>query len=348
MDWTILDPFEGTHEWLIPYVPGHHHQFRIIHRQQRLQSWHAKKIPVTGLIEWKEYWDQSRKATQSEHCGVITLFPQLAATVALQKSLSPLKFPVIAWCFNMGRCYSGLRGELARQILSNVDRFVVHSCRERESYSAWLKLPIERFQFVPYQLPEILKTADECLDEPFILAMGSAQRDYSLLFEAVERLNLRTIVVAAPHALKGLSIPSQVEVKNGLSLKDCYRLAQQARVNVVPLIHNPEIATGPTTIVAIMRMGRAPIATRTTGSEDYILHGETGLLTAPGSVDELTDAIDRLWCDAGYRQRLGGAAGLYAEKHFSDEAAGVALGRVLDEVAEAWDSSASPVASRVF
>jgi hypothetical protein len=50
-------------------------------------------------------------------------------------------------------------------------------------------------------------------------------------------------------------------------------------------------------------------------------------------VDDLAGAIERLWNDEAMRERLGANAREYATKYCSDEAAGVALKRVLDEVA---------------
>jgi glycosyltransferase involved in cell wall biosynthesis len=81
-------------------------------------------------------------------------------------------------------------------------------------------------------------------------------------------------------------------------------------------------------------MGKGVVATRTTGSEDYVIDGETGFLTAPGSVTEMRDRIEQLWWDDALRQRLGATAAHYASEHFSDGAAGMALGRILDKVAE--------------
>lgn len=334
MDWAFVARFTQSTEqrWLADYVPGNRHRLHVLPNQYLVKSWHQQRKVLTQLHEWLGIWQQSQQAFRNDR-GVITAFPQLAATAGIQQQLARKSMPVVAWCFNLGACYSGVKGLLARQAVNKINRFVVHSRRERKSYSEWLQLPLEHFEFVPYQIPEIPVMAPEEEDDPFLLAMGSAQRDYRLLFEVVEQLGFRTIVVAGQHALEGLTIPANVEIRNGLTLRDCYRLTQQARVNVVPLL-DKEIATGPSTIVATLRMGRAVVATRTTGSEDYIIDGETGLLTVPGAAEELSESIERLWFDSDLRQRLGNGAARYAAEHFSDEAAGSALGRILDEVAD--------------
>lgn len=334
MDWTFVARFtkSADERWLFDYVPGNRHRFHIVPNQGLELNWHQKRTGITQLDEWVDIWQQSSQAF-AQGGGVITAFPQLAATSGLQQRLARKPLPVVAWCFNLGVCYSGVKGWLAQQAFKDINRFVVHSRREQKSYSEWLQLPLERFEFVPYQIPEIPIVAEEETHEPFILAMGSAQRDYQLFFEVMEQLGWRTIVVAGQHALEGLTIPKNVEIRNGITLSDCYRLAQQARINVVPLL-DKDIATGPSTIVATLRMGKSVVATRTTGSEDYVVDGETGFLTTPDSVAEMRDRIEHLWWDDTLRQRLGANAAHYASEHFSDEAAGMALGRILDKVAE--------------
>ncbi|MBE9125777.1 MULTISPECIES: glycosyltransferase family 4 protein [unclassified Coleofasciculus] len=340
MDWTVVAPFIHEHKaekafWLTPFVPGERHQFRIIPRQDTLASlsWHNRSSRVTGYREWLGYWKQSEEAWQVSQGGIITVFPQLAAMVGVRQRLARKHIPVVAWCLNIGACYPGFKGWLARTAFKDIDRFIVHSQREVNNYSQWLELPRERFEFVPLQRSQIPVTYKEETNNPFILAMGSANRDYPTLFEAVKKLGLRTVVVVGQHTLKGLTIPTSVEVRSGLTRHECYCLAQQARVNVVPLL-NHETAAGQVTIIEAMRMGRAVIATQCIGSEDYIKEGETGFLVKPHSVNDLAQAIELLWKNQELRNRLGKAGSRYAAEHLSDEAAGAALGRILDTVAD--------------
>jgi glycosyltransferase involved in cell wall biosynthesis len=265
--------------------------------------------------------------------GIITVFPQLAATVGLRQRFARKRFPVVAWWFNVGTCYTGVKAWLARNSVKDINRFIVHTRCEAEIYSQWLGLPLERFEFVPLQVAEIPVTYQEETERPFILSTGSACRDYPTLFDAVKKLNLRTVVVSGPRALAGLTIPSQVEAPFDLNKQEILRLGQEARINIVPMTKEGPTA-GTVTIVEAMRMGRAVIATRRSGIEDYIIDGETGILVEPHSVDDLAQAIDRLWNDHELRDRLGKAAYRYAAENFSDEAAGTALGRILDSVEE--------------
>ncbi|WAL58689.1 glycosyltransferase family 4 protein [Thermocoleostomius sinensis] len=337
MHWTVAAPFleRDDNHWLTPYVPGERHQFQLIPSQQPSANWHNRHSSVSGWKEWVMYWQQGKAAIEATQGGVITVFPQLAATVGLQQQKMGRRIPVVAWLFNVGTCNPGIRRLAAQLSLHRIDRFIVHTRRERVLYSQWLNLPDNRFEFVPYQAPEIPIQYEENETQPFIVSLGSAHRDFPTLFKAVEALNLPTIVASGKRALEGLPIPAQVQTPFGISRSDCLRLAQEARINVIPLMPNPTAtAAGQVTLVEAMRMGRAIIATRCHGADDYIQHGETGLLVDPQSVDDLKQAIEQLWNDPQLRQRLGNAAKQYAAQHFSDEAAGIALGRILDSVAD--------------
>lgn len=326
--WLIVPPYDNP--WLEPFVPQKEFQFELVPPPKKVHSWHFHNRLNSSIKNWWNYWKQSKNAWKKRPDGIITLFPQLALTVALVKGILCSKTPIIAWSFNLGRLYPGVKQRIARGILASVNLFVVHSKAERAQYSEWLGLPIERFQFVPLQIGKIPHVAEEEVKEPFIVSMGSAQRDYATLFEALRKLKIKTIVVAADHAISGLDIPECVEIRQGLTREACQELCQRARLSVVP-IGNRETASGQVTLVEAMRMGRPIIATNCMGTEDYIISGETGILTEFKSVQSMSEAIERMWNDRELRERLGKNAAQYAEKYLSDEAVGKQLGDLLEK-----------------
>jgi glycosyltransferase involved in cell wall biosynthesis len=341
MKWAIAASFVDknyieTNHWLEHFVPGDQHQFELIPRSKPLPKWHDRKTKFTTFDEWLIYQQQAAAALNAEADGVITVFPQLAAAVGFQQLLRQHKKPVVAWLFNVGTCSSGLRQWLSRISCQHIDRFVVHTRREIDIYSEWLGLPKERFQFFPYQAPEIEILYKEETESPFITSLGSAHRDYPLFFEAVKRLDIPTVVATGEKALEGIEVPSQVQTPFKISKAECLKLAQQARLNVIPLLPKEGVtAAGQVTLVEAMYMRRPVIATRYYGAEDYIVHGETGWLVEPNSLESMVEAIDLLWNDAELRQRLANNAFDYAQNNFSDPVAGQNLERVLDEVSAA-------------
>jgi glycosyltransferase involved in cell wall biosynthesis len=342
MEWVIAVPFIDytnieKEKWYIPLIPGERHSFKVIPRSEPLIKWHDRSTKYTPFKDWLVYWEHGKRALKESNGGILTAFPQLAAVLGMQQHLSFQKRkPVIVWFFNIGTLHYDIRQLLAKVSLSNIDLFIVQTRREQEIYSKWLNLPIDKFQFIPFDMPPIEIEYEENNDKPFIISLGSAHRDFPILFQAVEKLNLPTVVATGKKALEGIDVPSNVDTPFGISQKECRHLAQQARINVIPLKPKEDItAAGLSAIVEGMFMGNALIATACNGAEDYIIHGETGLLVEPNSVDSMIEAIEMLWYDDALRQRLSQAAKQYAEENFTPEKAATRLAQILDHVSDA-------------
>ena len=267
----------------------------------------------------------------TERCGVITSFPQLAMCVGLRKRMARATTPLVAGTFNLGKLYRGVKREIARIALSSVDRFIVHSTAEIESYSRWLDLPSDRFRFVPLLCPDRRIALDEDREHPFVLSMGSAKRDYALLFDVLGELKLPAVIVAAPYAVAGLSVPANVRVRSGLSANQCFELVQRARINVIP-VANRETASGQVTLLDAMMFARPIVATSCVGSVDYAANGHEALLVQPGSRNDLTVAIERLWEDSILRETLSLKARATVIARCSDEPVGREMGSILREL----------------
>jgi glycosyltransferase involved in cell wall biosynthesis len=332
MHWNVVAPFidnlEGRNtDWLAPFVPDQNCQFTSILRPGQEVNWHERNSPVTSPSEWWSLWQQSRTAVKTVQGGIITVLPQLTTLVGIQKALLHKNFPLISWWFNTN-LYTGYKHALTRTALQSVDRFIVHNTAEREAYSRWYNLPIDRFEFVPMQIPIFPLTETEDTETPFILALGSAYRDYALFFEVVSRLGFRTIVIAGPRALEGLTIPPNVETPFGLKKTEIHSLMQRARFVVLPMVETGIVA-GTVTLVEALAFGCPLIVSNRRGVEDYIQHNITGHLVQPGSLTELTNAIHTMWHNEALRDRLRQQSRQYAINHLSDEAVGAALGRIL-------------------
>ena len=75
----------------------------------------------------------------------------------------------------------------------------------------------------------------------------------------------------------------------------------------------------PVGLLEAMACGKACIATDVPGSRDIIEDGISGLLVEPENEFALAEAIQRLIDDPELRDRMGKAARLRIEKHFSIE-----------------------------
>ncbi|MEM1252274.1 MAG: glycosyltransferase family 4 protein [Cyanobacteria bacterium P01_H01_bin.21] len=339
MKWAVIAAYFrqehiDNHIWLSRLVPEEKYDFQLIERSEPITNWHDRKVKFTTFSQWIIHWKHAASALNSDASGVITLFPQLPTVVGLQKILRRSNKPVVAWTFNVGNYKVGtLRRWLSQLSLRQIDRFVVHSRQEIDIYSEWLNLPKDRFEFVPFPCSGIEGDYAEDKESPFIASLGSAHRDFPCFFQAVEELDIPTIVASGKSALEGIDIPNRVQTPFGISRADCHKIAQEGRINVIPLQDKPDVtAAGHVTVIEAMHMGRPIIVSDCYRMSDYIQHGETGWLVKPGCVESLKEAITTLWHDEELRNRLGQNAKAYAQEHFTEHAAATALEKILDDV----------------
>jgi hypothetical protein len=329
--WTVAAPFivDKGGRWLDDLVADDRIRFAKIPRRREDTGWRSGRAWRGG--DWMRHVDQAVRAYARRPDGIVTCFPQLAMCVALLKRLGPWKPRLIAYNYNLGGLPGGLRRRLARFAAPAVDLFVVHAPSEVGPYAAWLGVPETRVRFVPLQrgAPGLERAEDA--GAPFLLAMGSAHRDYATLLAALDLRPLPAVIVTRPDIAATLPRRPHVTVRSNLSAEECMALLARARLSVTP-VANQTTASGQITFVNAMRLGVPVIATRCPGTEGYVEDGRTGLLVPPGDAAALAGAIGRLWDDARARETLSGAARAEAEASFSDEAAAAWLGAMIGEL----------------
>ena len=336
MNWFIAAPFihDKADRWLTAFVPND--DAALSFHSIPADYVHDRSRKTTSLAAWRDYLRHGKALWNATHqtpgaSGMLTCFPQLPITVGIRKRLALSEIPLVAWTFNLGKLYPGARRQLARVALPAVDRFIVHSLSEVAAYSDWLDLPEQRFQFVPLQRATRPITFREDQNHPFVLSMGSAQRDYRLLFAVLAELRYPAVVVAGQHAVAGLSIPPNVDIRFDLSIEQCYELVQRARISVIPVL-NQKTASGQVTLLDAMMFARPVVVTACPASVDYVVDRHDALLVHHGDHDDMKAAIQSLWEDEALRQSIGCAARRAAIDRFSDEAVGRVMGTVLREV----------------
>jgi glycosyltransferase involved in cell wall biosynthesis len=200
----------------------------------------------------------------------------------------------------------------------------------RPSGECRLRLPESRFEFFPLQRGQMPVVREEDISSPYLLAMGSAHRDYQTLISAVQKLGIQTLIVTRPDIAASLPKPANVKFLSDLSHLECLKLLARARLSVTP-INNLSTASGQVTFVEAMRLGVPVVATRCPGTDGYIDHQKNGVLVEPFDEMDLTNNIDKMWYDSAFRTGIAKAGKITAAERFSDEAAAERLRKLLLE-----------------
>lgn len=332
---TIFDRSDVV--WIDDFVSDDRLCFEKVPVRRAEGSWHLKTSRTTSLRAWLEHLRHARAALATRPDGVLCAFPQLTMCAALLKKIGRRKPIIVAYNFNLGGFPGGLRQRLARWVANEVAAFVVHSPSEIAPYAAYLGVPEDRVHFVPLQRGPVGLTWTEDRENPHILAMGSAHRDYPTLVAAVDALQIPTTIITRAADIETLPQSDHVTYRSGLSNIECLELLSRARLSVTP-VSNLDTASGQITFVAAMHLGVPAIATDCPGTEGYIDDGRTGLLVPPFDVDALKDAIAQLWSDPTRRKALAAAGHAEAMARFTEDAAGAAIGEILIAVDPALSS----------
>jgi glycosyltransferase involved in cell wall biosynthesis len=109
---------------------------------------------------------------------------------------------------------------------------------------------------------------------------------------------------------------------------DIPQLLASCDLFVLPSLHEGL----PLCVLEAMAAGKPVIATAISGTREAVLHGETGLLVAPGNPAELAAAIRTLLSDRKLANRLAQAGKARAKEGFSADAMVRGVTRIYDEL----------------
>ncbi|KAF0676906.1 glycosyltransferase [Profundibacterium mesophilum] len=321
----------GNSRWIDDFVdPDAGYVFEKVKRGARGDDWH-KRGSTTTLGEWRSHFRQSYEGMSRDYDVVVANFPPLIFACCLWKLLLRRRTRVVGWTFNFGPASRSRLAPAAGRVLRAAARLVTHSRSEIPYYAKAFGLSEEKLLFVPLQQGDINAAPVPEAGSGYVIAMGSAGRDYGLLMRAVRDLGRKVIVIAKPALLEGLDIPSNVELRSGLTLAECRDLAAGASVMAVPLDASAE-ASGQVTFLAAMALNVPIVATAGAGTQDYLEDGVSAVLVPADDADAFAKALARLLDDDEMRTALAGRAHRRWMEQYSDAAAGRNLVQVLDGV----------------
>lgn len=227
--------------------------------------------------------------------------------------LLPLNRPV---CIKIDclwyRSRSRIRAFIKRKIMKiadkAIDRYVVWANHEIKCYSQEFGLPENKFIFIPYHTT--LETVHfQVKDKGYLFSGGNFARDYKTLINAVKGLPVRLLIACTrPEIFKHIEIPENVEVK-GFSHDEYIKKMAACRINIVPLAAGLLHSGGQQTFLNSMFMKKPTIVTDPKGGADYIENNVDGILTQPGDVLALRNAIMELYEDPPKARWMGENAG---------------------------------------
>jgi glycosyltransferase involved in cell wall biosynthesis len=203
---------------------------------------------------------------------------------------------------------SKLRVYAVRSILNSVWMFVCSSNVETDFYARVFGWRRNKLVFVPlFTDARLTRVETGETTPPYAIAAGRTHRDYRSLLMAIENTGIPTEIVCGRRGVGVDRVPQEARVTVELGYETLLERLARARVVVLPL-QERRISAGQSVLLQAMSMGKPVIATRTAGTEDYLVDNVTGILVPPNNPAAIRRALHHLWSCPADRARLGSAA----------------------------------------
>jgi glycosyltransferase involved in cell wall biosynthesis len=216
----------------------------------------------------------------------------------------------------------GLIAKLKTILLWPVDKFILYF-RNIDGLRRHYGIGPDRAAYVPFKIngwntpswPSSIPAGD------YVLCAGRTLRDLDTFVGAVAKAGVpamllqQQVEIMKQHGTVAWerALPANVRVQIHDGELDTFLAAiAGARIVVIPRFAHDICATGISTYLAAMAMGKAVIISRGPGAED-LLHDEA-FFVEPENVPDLTAAISRVWKNEEERKVVGEKAKRYAVK----------------------------------
>jgi glycosyltransferase involved in cell wall biosynthesis len=219
---------------------------------------------------------------------------------------------------NQGLCNKLARSSPARRRLQVVSlrasaAVICHAESNRERLLAQAGLDPERVHTAPLGVDQSFFVPRNGAVGDYVLAVGfDWGRDYATFVEAMGGLSYRTVVVARPRNLAGLSLPPGSEVVHDPSFVELRDLYAGARCVVIPTRNEGYPfggdTSGITSLLEAMAMAKPVIVSERRTLRDYVVDGESARIVPAEDPAALLEAIRETFEDRPLREALGEAA----------------------------------------
>jgi glycosyltransferase involved in cell wall biosynthesis len=211
---------------------------------------------------------------------------------------------------------------LVKRVLFRRVHHFIHYFRDIKGYTQYFGIPAARSSYVPFKVnnPNVPLEPSE-IREDYIFTMGRSLRDYNTFIQAVAELPYPAAIPEFSFEdFEGRdesfrwtkqSVPKQLTiVPDTGSRKDLVRNLARARLVVIPTLPSSLCASGLSTYLDAMFLGKCVIISAGPGASDLLT--DQAMVVPPSDVEALKSAIRRGWEDDQLRSRVAAAGRAYA------------------------------------
>jgi len=272
-----------------------------------------------------ETWPEVRRLLESVDLVIIDCRDTLIYKLAAYMLLRPWKKkPLIAVDLVLRHPFK-LRHKLSavvkRLLFTRVDHFI-HYFRDISGYTRHFGISAARSSYVPFKVNIFdVRLSPEEIAEKYVFTMGVSLRDYDTFIRAISDLPYPAAI--PEFSFKNFegrdrtwrwtkeNLPHNLTILPDSGMRaDLIRNLAGARVVVIPTLASSLCASGISSCLSAMYLGKCVISTAGPGASDVLT--DQALLVAPHDVTALKNAITRAWEDDSLRRETAEIGRRYA------------------------------------
>lgn len=200
-----------------------------------------------------------------------------------------------------------------------------------------IRIDKERLWHLPYGVDTDFFSPMQVDELKGIMSVGNTNRDYQTLLAAVRALGLRCDIFASNalplpggSAFDLTTVPSQLATVSCIDVVALRHKYARARIVVIPL-HETRTASGVTSLLEAMSMGKLVVVAKTAGIVDYIEDGRNAITYQPGDVADLARQMDYVLQEERMQREIGEEARKHALRHYTTSREGRAIRMFLQD-----------------
>lgn len=213
-------------------------------------------------------------------------------------------------------------GALIKRVLFLRVAHFIHYFRDISNYTRYFGIPAARSSYVPFKVNiQDIHLSPAEFGEDYIFTMGRSLRDYDSFIRAVAELPYPAAIPEfsfndfegkdETFAWTKENVPRHLTIlPDSGSSEDLVRNIAKARLVVIPTQASSICASGLSTYLDAMYLGKCVIVSRGPGASDVLT--DQALLVPPHDVAALKDTIRLAWEDDSLRERTAESGRNYA------------------------------------
>lgn len=256
--------------------------------------------------------------TRYRHADVVlACFEPSAVALLAARSLAGFRAPIVIGDIGLTQGWR-LRERLLDFVVPRADAIYVLGSNQVDHIHKRWRTPAD-VRFIHQHIDTEFYQPSRTVSDGYILSVGDdSGRDFDTLLAAFTDLDA-TLLLRSPLIPPGAELPNVQVVRERMGAHAYRELFQRASFVVVPL-HPMVTASGVSTVLEAMAMGKALVVSDSPGIRDYVTHEETALVVPCGNVSAMRAAVQRLMREPDTRARFGKAARAFVERNCTDAA----------------------------